>query len=258
MLVDRESVISHFRHIHLGGEIQEATFTDNLKCTAISGTDTILIRAEGLPGGYPLPEPVGIIELPTVIKALERLSPQRLKVAIDFDTANGVFSFSTENNGRVCFATSTPQLIATHVDPEFVDGFVSRVTDGDSAPISQTFSELIRNAAAIIDGKVITLAVRETGTQVRVGSPSRGEFCEFIFPALKSSEAYELHLDADDLIPVLKETQDYTRADLFASGPDGLVAVREGPYTYVLSALADDGSYSVDLNQESQAEGSDS
>ncbi len=258
MEVSRDDLISHFRHIHLGGEIQEATFTDNLQCTAISGAQTILIRAEGLPGGYPLPKPVGIIEIPTVLKALERLSPQRLKVAIDFDTTNGMFSFSTENNGRVCFATSTPRLIATHVDPQFVDTFVSRISDGDRAPISATFSELVRNAAMIIGSKVISLAVRENGTQVRVGSPSRGEFCEFMFPALKSSEAYELQLDADDLIPVLKETQDYTRAELLTSGPDGLVAVREGPYMYVISALADDGQHCVDLCPEPADEGSGS
>jgi hypothetical protein len=252
--VERDTIISHFRHIHLSGEMKEAVFTSCLDCLAINYTETILLEAQGLSGVDAMPEPVGVVELAMVIKALERMAPHETNITIDFDPSNNQFSFGTENHGRVCFATSPPRLITTRVRTEMVSTFVSQLLEGDRAPISSTFSELIRNGTAIIGANAITLSVRDNGTQVRVGTPERGDYCEFLFPALRSSEPYELRLEADDLLPVLKETQDYTRADLLANGPAGLVGVQEGCYTYVISALADDGQHCVDLVPEPLAE----
>lgn len=254
MLVERDTIISHFRHIHLGGAMKEVTFTSDLKCAAINLSETILLSAEGLPGVDPLPEPVGVTELAMVLRGLERLTPHESQVVIDFDPASHQFSFRTENDGRVCFVTSPPRLTSTYIDAGFVDAFVSKMSEGDRAPLTLTFSELVRNAAAIIRSDVITLAVRDNGTRVRVGTPERGDFCEFLFPQLRSSDAYELHLAAYDLLPVLRQTQDFTRAELLANGPEGLFGIQEGRYTYILSALADDGQHCVDLVPEPLAE----
>lgn len=250
MLVERDTIISHFRHIHLSGEMKEAVFTGSLHCRAINFTETILLEAQGLSGLDPLPEPVGVVELATVIKALERMAPHEIDITIDFDPSTHQFSFGTENHGRVCFATSPPRLTTNCVAEELVKTFVSELREGDRAPISATFSELIRDGAAIIGAGAITLSVRDNGTHVRVGTPERGDFCEFLFPALWSGEPYELRVAADDLLPVLKATQDYTRAELMANGPAGIVGVQEGRYTYVISALANDGERRVDLNPE--------
>lgn len=131
--------------------------------------------------------------------------------------------------------TAEPRNISTSADPKVAEKIRALVpVDGVWQHLGRRLVSSVLEAAQKLSAERVTLRVTSEGSTVLVGE-KRTNSVEVPSSEIKAAASYELVLRTELLTPIFKLLSDFTQAQLLLTGPDSVVAVREGRYTFVLS-----------------------
>jgi len=92
----------------------------------------------------------------------------------------------------------------------------------------------VLSAASILKAENMDLAVGKSRSSLGVGD-ARLNAAHFDLPDIKADSEYTLLLSSSAFIPVLKQLSDFTKAQIAITGPESVIAIREGAYLYIVS-----------------------
>ena len=233
-MIDKETALSHLRHIYCGGQIGEVVLTGGLRATAVTVAQDLIVVAPELDRVEPLVEPMGVPNLLGVIKAVEKLAPEDTQVALSFELERGRVVVATQAGRSVHFQLAEPRVIVTAVSKEVVDQALSLTADEIGVPLPQAVIEGVLVATAILGSDTIRLEPGEERGQVVVGN-READFALIPYPEFRSDPPVSAILSASVFGSVLRQVQDYTQSFLRLDEINGFVTVRDAAHLYVIS-----------------------
>lgn len=242
MKIGREELLAHLRMIHCGGEIPEASAFGAFGTRAVAQDNAVAVLSPGIvqegDDPFALPTEVGVLDVDKLIKSLSAVEDPE----VDVDLRDGRLVVSASRS-VVALVTAAPAQITTRVTADQEAKFMSVVPDEEAArkPLSPKAVREYRKLHAVladpkdpeaalkVRGKDLDLVVgRGTENQAAITVPDAGDGGEYV-----------VRLVSRALLRVLYLVQGGATIQL--TGPDSLVVVRRGAYTYVLSPLAAEG-----------------
>lgn len=238
MKLKREKLVRHLGKISCNGQVKEAIFSKGFATTAMTPDQLLLVVAPSLKGVEPLSEEVGIAKLPLFVKALGLMAGEGNE-GVDVDVRVEKHRLVIDEGGRGIqrLVTAAPRTISTKIESETVAAVKAKVDkDDDGIELTQALINGIISTFKAYDVPEVELEVGPEGGKIRVGS-SKSDTAEFESEALKADEEYTL-LFGEHFIDVLSVITDFSSAVLKLSGPDSIVLIQEGAYSYYLSPRA--------------------
>lgn len=234
MKTRRAALVQHLQKIACGGQISEAVFTDGFATAALGEDHLLMVIAPALPGLEPLPHPVGLADLPTVIKSFAIAAGEGnegVDVSLRVEDDRLIIE---EEAADLYLMTAAPKTIGTRVEESTVEKVQAKApAKGSGVPLSRKFIDEISKAFSSFKVAEVEVEVGPKGGQVRVGN-DHSHYAVFPSKDLKSKESYTLLFDKH-FVDVLSQITDYSEAALYLGGPDTLVRIQDGPYAYFLS-----------------------
>lgn len=230
MLIDRKALVAHLGHIRCEGLLPDAVLSGQFISAGASADRQVMVLAGGMPKVDPLAEEVGVTNLELLNKVLESMDDDNINLTVE----NG-FIVVTAHDRTFRLVTAAARVIGTRIDQQLVDRIRALVPD--NAPwgnLEHQFVRGVMKAASILKADVMTLSVGPNGSSLGVGE-ERLNIARFDLPAFKDAQSYELTLPKTVMVPVLTQLTDFTKAQMCLTGPDSVIAIREGTYTYIIS-----------------------
>lgn len=236
MLIDKDRIVGHLKKLRCNGQIQEAIVVGAFSSAAVSASQELIVIVPGLDKVEPLSsEPVGVVDLELFIRALGSLSGDKGDIGIVFE--NNRIRAEQRHGGKMSFAVASPTTIGTRISAETQVQAVAFIEKGVEVALDQTTVNGVLETAKLLKAEEIQINVRVAGGNIFVGAEvSHNATFEVakLVPVVGTPD-YTLHINAAILLAVFEQITDYTQAKLILTGPDSMVAVREGGYIYIIS-----------------------
>lgn len=235
MKIAREALISHLRRIHCEGLLPDIVLSGQFQGVGISVDRLVLVTVGPLDKAEPLPGETGITNLGMLLKVLDSMIDDEVSFSIE-----GQFIVIGAHDRTFKLVTSNPRSIGTKVSDETKDKISSLVpSTAEWHALEHRFVEGTLKASGILRAEAVTFEVRSLGALLRVGDP-RMNVADFELPDYKSAAGYDLSVASSHIVPVFKQLSDFTKAQMALTGPDSVVAIREGGYTYYVSSYKEE------------------
>jgi hypothetical protein len=231
LIADRNEVVAHLEKIRVGGQLNEVILSGSFEVAAIKQDQQLLVIAPPLKT-EPLPNPVGVDNLDLLIRALK--AGEGREASISFEDRK--IHVASKHAGRIKLVTMAPETIHTSIDPanlSKVTGLLEQYPT--SIPLSQAVVEGVINTFALLKAEDIYIQVKTTGVTIVVGHETSHNAEYDLNGAPGATQEFTLMLDGKIVTDVFKQLKDFTQSSLTLTTPNGLVAVREGAYTYIIS-----------------------
>lgn len=230
MNIERRVLIDHLSHIYTDGLLPDIVLSGQFQGVGASIDRQVLVITGPLEKSDPFSEAIGITNLGLLIKVLDSMEDDQISLSIE-DRA--IVAASHDRVFRL--VTSAPRVIGTRIDEAIQAKVLELVPPtADWRPLEHRLVTGVLSAARILSAEVIKLSVSSAGGVMIVGDP-RLNVGQFELPDLKSAVEYSLLLSASALVPVFKQLVDFTKVQMTLTGPDSVIAIKEGSYTYVIS-----------------------
>jgi hypothetical protein len=225
--IDRKKLTSHLEHIHCGGLLPDVVLSGQFQGLGVDLNKQVMVQTGPLEGAEPLANEIGVTNLGLLIEALE---DDQVNLTVE-DRAVVV----STHDRTFRLATSAPRVIGTRIEDHLMEK-VSKLIPVESQwhPLEHRTVKGVRSAARALSAEVVTLAVKPTGSEIIVGDP-RLNVAQFELPDFKAAEEYSILLSKDSLLPVLNQLSDFTKAEMTLTGPDSVIGIREGSFSYIIS-----------------------
>lgn len=235
MQVTREALITHLNKISCGGKLPETVFTGAFETAALTEDQLLIVVAPPLPKVEPLSEEVGISDLPLLVKSLGVLSGQgndKTKVTVRIDKKR--LLIDEEHRGLISFMTAGSGTIATRIKPPTLKKLLGQKPKGEGAPITKSLIDGIQSTFSLLKAQEVELHLHPDGGKVVVGN-EHSHLAEFPHPELADGDQEYTLLFGDHLVEVLKVVSDFSEARMHFTGPNSLLFIDDGTYSYILS-----------------------
>lgn len=239
MLVDKDRIVAHLHKLYTNGQVPEAIVTGAFSAAAVSPDQQLIVVVPGLDKVEALgSEPIGIVDLDLFIKSLKSLSGDGGDIGVVYE--GNRLKAEQRHGGRMSFATASPTTIGTRISEDSLSKAKAFIEKGTAVPLDQTTVQGVLETTKLLKADEIMVRVKEGGGHIFVGAEVSHN-ATFDMPKLVPQDGqddYTLPVSASVLIDVLQQVSDYTQAQLVLTGPDSLLAIREGEYMYIVSPKA--------------------
>ncbi len=242
MQVPVKVIVEHLKNLHLDGLLPEVVLREQFSCGGVTTDKTLLVHHPGLDKIEPLDDEVGVMDLSLLIQVLNKgTSPEADdQVSVEFQEHRIVVE--QRNRGKIRLVTPSTATISTAISDDNMEQVLNSF--GDEYPVTPLSQDVLEGLGAfysILKPEQIFLEVRKKkGASLwRLGQETQN-VGEVPFAALKSKENHTLAFSGPHLMAIFGRMSDFTKSSIQLSGDDGMVALRSGDYTYILSPMVDE------------------
>jgi len=230
----RETLRRHLTRVACGGEITDAVFTGAFATAVMTPDQNMLLITDGVQDGKAPWREVGIVDLPMLIGALgvregdrDELADVKIDMWKDFLLVDG--------KGRV--PTGEPRVIGSRTDDDVVADLQKKIAQAETIVLRGSEVREICKAFSVFKADYVTLHVGPGNGRVTVGDEEKGGHWDAQVKQLVDDQEYDLTF-SHHLIDVLATVVDDEDFALHLTGPDSVVGLTGGGYTYIISPRA--------------------
>lgn len=231
MRIARKAFVTHLQHLNCGGLLPDIALTGQfIGVGATVGDRGVMVMSGPVEKADPLSEEIGVTNLELFIKVLQSMEDDEVSLNIE-----DRFIVVAAHDRTFKLITSAPRVLGTRIDDDMKVKILQLIpATAEWNSLEHRFVEGVLSAAQILKAEVLILTIGPTGGYMEVGDP-KINVARFDLPDLKAPSEYQLLLSAAYMVPVLKQLTDFTKAQIVVTGPESVIAVREGGFTYIVS-----------------------
>lgn len=230
MLIGRQALRTHLGHLYVDGLLPDMCLSDKFVGAGASVDRQVMVVSGPIDKADPLVTETGVTNLGLFLKVLDSMNDDDISISVE-----DRFIVVTAHDRVFRLVTSAPRVIGTRIEPELKEKVLQLIpATAEWHSLEHSFVDGVLSASSILKADTMDLAVGTAGSTLGVGDP-RLNVAHFDLPSIKATVMYNLLLSTSAFVPVLKQLSDFTKAQIALTGPDSVIAIREGVFLYIVS-----------------------